>query len=312
MKKALLTIVIIVLVIVFIASAAAGTLLTIRTVGWSDLADVSRITDWAGQIQYNVSDLTNFFSRRGTRTYEIDQTKSITYDQLAKIEEIHVTSLSEQVKLTTNESDVQARISGSYSSTSELIWEVEVINNILNIRTRYPKFGFRSQNLKIDVVIPADFNGKVYLNTLSGNCSLPDKADYKWQGFYYDGLSAELKIEQANMQTLNLKTLSGNIEANNINSSLIASSMSGNLSLNFTEANNASVDTMSGKVTITSPKDNLIKLNFKTLSGDLDLNSNQFDLSSQKDRLTSGILFGGEDSGKIWSIETMSGNLIIR
>lgn len=312
MKKVFLIITIIILFIVFIASAAAGALLTARTIGWDDLADVSRISDWAGQIQYNIGDLSSFFNRRGTELFKIDEAKTITAEQLDQIREIHVTALSEQVTIKTDGSEVIAGINGTYTSLSELIWEVEIRDGKLNIRTRYPKYGFRSQNLNINVIIPAGFSGKVYLNTLSGNCSLPDKADYMWEGFYYDGLSAKLTVAEASMKMLNLKTLSGNLEISDIGAPLTASSMSGNLTLNFSGAYDAKVDTMSGKVVIDSPKEQSVRLDFKTLSGDLDLNSNQFSLISQKDRLTSGTLFEGEDSGKVWSIETMSGNLSIR
>lgn len=315
MKKFLLVIVVFVLTIAFLVTAAAGTLLTVRTIGWNELADVSRFSGWSNQWNYNARDLVKFFDRRAGDAFTIDQTKSISSDELSRITEIHISALSETVALTTNSDSVEARISGSYISVSELIWEVEIQGTRLNIRTRYPKYGFRSQSLKMDIQIPADYTGQVFLNTLSGDCSLPDQVNYQWQSLVYDGLSADLSIAQASMSNLSLSTLSGNLTVHAISAPVTASSMSGNINLDFSSIRNVTIDTMSGDVSLSSSGDHSTHLIFRTLSGSFKPGDHTFVMIRQENRLTEGTLYqsaDSQDSQINWQIETMSGDLIIR
>ena len=121
MKKTGLVIVIIVCVIVLLSSLTAGILLTFRTIGWSALMDESNLRQRIEKILDDFQ-LEGFMFNERER-FEIDEKRSF---DLAGIKTVKITAVSESVLLTASGDQLEASLSGNYSSFGKKIeWITE-------------------------------------------------------------------------------------------------------------------------------------------------------------------------------------------
>lgn len=303
MKKAAVVVIVISL-IVFVTTLTAGVYLTVRTIGWSDLMDSSKIN-------YHVNNIFRDFRFIEHLPGDLD---SFTIDELHEIDmdgitAISISGLSERISITTDSEQIKARLSGSYLTRSRKItWLAERSGNELKIHIDYPSFGLVSSDLQMDISIPAAYTGDVKVNTLSGPCVLPDQTAYSWSGFTFDGLSGSLNIANADMAKINFNSLSGSIEIDRSTARIRGDTMSGKVLINLELVQDLDVETLSGNVEINLPADADCKIEFSTLSGSFRNNGLDITYLEQERRRTTAILNSGD---VLLRIETMSGNLIM-
>lgn len=185
--------------------------------------------------------------------YDIDSTGKVSTDGVDKIT---IRSVSSEVKIATHKSDqVNAHFYGNvigFNKENMPYLEVEKKGNEALVRIVYPaKTGLNiTENTKLDVVIPEDWNRNIEVISISG------------------GISAD----QLTGNDITLNTTSGKIEISDIDAdgTISASSISGSCNIDKVISDNAKINTSSGDTVVGYLEAKDIK--FKTISGHGKLN----------------------------------------
>ncbi|MEA4890264.1 MAG: DUF4097 family beta strand repeat-containing protein [Clostridiaceae bacterium] len=302
MKKTGLIIIIVICFVVFIACSTAGVLLTIRTIGWSNLTDQ---TAWQNQIGTWLQDnpIWDHVNNLGNQL-SIDETRDL---DLEGINTVEITAVSEQVRLLTAGDRAYAQLKGSYHSFSQSIaWITEKQDGILKIHTRYPRFGLLSGDLAFIVQIPASYTGNVRVNAVSGSCVLPDDMACQWNTFRFSGVSGELTLARADMDNLNFSSVSGNIVINKADCKINGQTTSSEININYNVFQACKLNTISGDINLDLPQNTNCELEYTTISGDFTQNGLTFSDTKDNKRKVSGTLGQG---GTSLDVSTTSGNL---
>ena len=200
----------------------------------------------------------------------------------------------------------------SHNTISGELLEAENDNKlVLNPRYDTPS------NASITVSIPYDFNERGTLKIITSSGDI-DTSNLSMNTLNLSTASGEINISNLNLNYLSLNSSSGDIDFNTmtvlnetkLNSSsgsitgsgalgtVNGSTSSGDIELKFKNSlSNTSLSTTSGSVALYIPKNLGYKINYDTISGDLD--------SSHK-QLSSG------DESSLININTTSGDLSIR
>lgn len=304
MKRPGLLILIIICLIVFFTTLTAGILLTIRVIGPDQLFE-------PGKLSGRLADLTERFGHFNLapgfgRTFSLDERRDL---DLTDIEAIEIISISEEVRVTSGE-QAYAHLSGTYRTFgSELVWMTEESGSSLKIYIRYPRIGLVGNNLDLLVQIPASFDGLVKITTVSASSSLPDLVDYSWKSLDIHSVSGAILVAQGDVDLINLVTVSGKIEVNQVNSSLSARSTSGDIVLNYKRFHQSTISTVSGSVWVDLPVDADGTFEFTSISGDFRNEGMALSQENLQNRKSSGV-FG--DGGELLDVSTTSGNLVLK
>jgi hypothetical protein len=302
MKKPALLAVVIICLIVFVASLSAGIILTFRTVGWSSLLDSSQLQVRLKNIAGSLQDL----GIGARQSLTIDETRTA---DLTDIRTIQITAVSERITLTSGGSQATARLSGSYRTMgSPITWVVEQKGTELQIHPDYPRWGLADNDLTMQIQIPVTFSGEVRVKTVSGDCKLPDLADYGWSLFQFNGVSGRLDIARTSMKKFEFTNISGMVDLADCTSQVSGNTVSGQVNLMWLAFNGATIKTVSGHVQLFLPTTADCLLSFKTVSGNYQNSNLPIQITTQVKRRLEGTLNQGKTP---LTVETVSGDLIM-
>jgi hypothetical protein len=305
MKKTGLIIVIIVCLVLFFSTLAGGVLLTVRTIGWSNLQNEVRLSE---RLRTLFEDLHWPAIAPGTKeSFKIDETRT---SDLAGITEIKITAIAENVLVRTGGSEVSARLYGDYSSWGgQLTWFCEKQGSTLRIYADYPRFGLLWNNLAMDIVIPAEYSAVVRVSCVSGSCTIPGDQACAWSSFQFNGVSGALTSDCFGIKALKASNVSGSIRMTDCAGEIDADSVSGKINLEFAEFKGATLKTVSGQVELTLPANANADLSFTTVSGGFNNNGLDINIISQTRRKITGTLGQG---GQTLAVNTVSGGLTVK
>ena len=300
MKKPGMFIVILICLIVFIVSLSAGIILAARTSGWASLLDSSQLPVRLGSL---IDRLKNGNWPAGEKL-SIDETRSV---DLADIQVIRITSISEKITLTAGGSLVTARLSGSYRTLGNpLAWIVKRDGHELLIYADYPRFGFYSSDLAIQVQVPAEYTGEVQIRTTSGDCLLSGQTEYSWSQLQFGSVSGNLQVDRAHIPSIKFTNVSGSINLAACTGQVSGKTVSGAIHIDWIQFGASEISTTSGDVQIRIPPDTGLQLEYSTVSGSF---QNQ-NLPLQIVRQTRRKLEGNLNQGTVpLQVHTVSGNL---
>lgn len=303
MKKSVLVLLIVSL-IVFAASLTAGIALTLRTVGWQNLSDSSQIS---AQLENLFSQVRWFDFQWGpSESYAIDDEHVIDLDNIS---EIHISGLSENIVIDASADQIQARLFGQYRSRGGKIdWQAANEDGILTIEADYPRFGLMNSNLEIEINIPAEFTGEVYINTLSGDISQLEQGQLDWTRFEFGSLSGDLHLDNARLDAVYFSTLSGKVLISQVDARISGDTMSGNVTINLDILQPLYAKTLSGNIDISLPADSNADIDFATLSGSFEASGLSVQFQKQEKRELIAMLNNG---GVGIEVETMSGDFTL-
>ena len=291
-----------VLLLLSITFYASGCIVLVQS-GYklSDYADELNIDPNALKFSLN-ADGFNFNDSYISRDYTINE----------NINEIDLNLNSQDVKIVNYDGqDLKVQIKSHSTVSSELL-EAENDNKLV-LNTRYDT----PSNASITVSIPYGFNDRGTLKIIASSGDI-NISNLSMNTLNLSTASGEIDISNLNLNYLSLNSSSGSIDFNNIkvlNETKLTSSSgsivgsgalgtvngstsSGDIELKFKDSlNNTSLSTASGSVDLSLPKNLGYKINYDTISGDLD--------SSHK-QLSSG------DESSLINITTTSGDLSIR
>ena len=200
----------------------------------------------------------------------------------------------------------------SHSTISGELPETENGNKLI-LNTNYDT----PSNASISVSIPYRFNdrGTLKIITSSGDINI---SNLSMNTLNLSTASGDINISNLNLNYLSLNNSSGDINFNNITTlnetkltsssgdiigsgtlgTVNGSTSSGDIDLKFRDSlSNTSLNTASGSVALSLPKNLGYKINYETISGDLDSSNRQ---------LSSG------DESSLININTISGDLNIK
>ncbi len=175
----------------------------------------------------------------------------------------------------------------------------------LEVRHR-PGFNLPSSNLKLDIVLPAEYSHNISVSTVSGNLNIPE---LNLESFNYQSISGDMKGERLTADKIKLNFTSGTADINEMNGDLNFESISGNIKTSYkTLASNIDAKTTSGNMVFYLPPDASFRLIFQTVSGEVQTDFPGTMVSSSRRKLEEVV--GGGDN-KI-NVETVSGNVQLK
>lgn len=304
MKKTGLVVLIVICLIIFFSTLIAGSLLTIRTIGWSDLMDHTRLQERLTTILQKFRFLENYTGL--SDTLSIDETRAL---DLTGIKTIEIAAVSENVRLNAAGEQATAQLKGSYRSwSSTLTWVVEKQGDVLKIHTKFPPLGLFNSDLQIFVQIPASFTGKVKVSTISGSCDLPDDVAYAWSHFEFSGISGSLSVARADMTAITCSSISGRLVLSQLTASVDGQTTSGAMALQYAAFRETNLKSISGSVRIVMPEQSNCAVDFSTVSGSFTNDGLSISIDKQGNRHFTGTI--GDGSEKL-TVHTTSGNLVM-
>lgn len=301
MKHKGLIITIIICLLVFFSTLTAGIVLTIRTIGWSDLMDSSQLQQRITSLIDNFQ-LPDFF-HGNRRSFTVDELKSI---DLAGIKTIKISSMSEAITITEGGSQIQARLRGEYRSFEPLVWNVVKSDDTLRIYVDYPVLGLSRNDLDIQVQIPVAYTGAVEASSMSGRCHVPQLAESVWSSLKMSSLSGDLKIEQVKTKIIDCNSMSGDVTILECSAQVICSTISGGIDIKWASFAESTINSTSGNIMLQLPAAASCKITFTTVSGKFKNQSLPIIFTEEADRRTSGSMNQGDVP---LVVHTVSGDL---
>lgn len=255
----------------------------------------------------------------------IDETKEF---DINAINQVLISTVSSDVNIIlSKDNDIKLHFQGKTSELSRAPkLEASMSGDKLDISIKYPKqfmsIGNFSLNTKLDVYIPEDYKKYISIQTVSGRVNIDKLEVDKFKTNTVSGnininsiianttdfgsVSGDIKIKELSVQGSIFKTTSADVEIETITGDIKTSSVSGSISLLYKKFNNdVQAKTVSGEVELSLPEASEFKVDFSTLSGELD---NEFPLvitGKIEKRNVKGIV---GDGNKTISIETVSGD----
>ena len=254
----------------------------------------------------------------------VDQQVTLPIDGLKTIE---LNSVAADSTLTTGESsrEVSARLTGSSQKDIELKTKVEGTSGKVYVDYPTPDFG-SSRSLRLEIILPAAYAGKLALHSVSGDVMIADGAslgvtsvstvsgDIKsreglFESLIVSSVSGDVSITRVDSSSTRISTTSGDIDLSQRYGAIELVSLSGTVELALDRVDNdIEVKSTSGDISIAVPESSDLLVNFSSMSGDV---SSRLDLaqSSLKDHK----LEGTSGSGRYQlSANTMSGDINLR
>ena len=229
---------------------------------------------------------------RELKTYEIDQTEDIELDGTNSI---NINFVSTDVEIIQEErTDVEARFHGSLktnyeSRVSQL--KTSKVGDRINIEVERPDeyfnigFHFYDVNTKLDVRIPSDYANEIKINGVSGNV---ESSNLNLKALECGMISGDVKLSRSTIDRFN------------------CASVSGDLDIGFSQQTpDIEVETISGDVEVEIPEETGFRLDWSTVSGDI---QNDFPIIISSSSRNSLIGTFGDPMSEI-TVQTVSGDL---
>ncbi|MDW7659386.1 MAG: DUF4097 family beta strand repeat-containing protein [Bacillota bacterium] len=304
MKKTGLIVLIVICLIVFFTTLTSGVLLTIRTIGWQDLLDQSRLQDRLQSMVERFDFLTDLPSQR--EQFDIDDTKTL---DLTNIKIIEIAGVSESITVHATSGVGSATLKGSYRALSPIGWVVEANGDVLKIYSPYPRFGVLYSNLSMTVTIPQTFAGTVKVSSVSGAVSLPDAQQIDWNQLDVSTISGSIRVENAAFGAIKLSSISGAISLKQIMGTIDCKTTSGAIALDYDIYKTSTVRSVSGAVQITLPAQSSVNISYTTVSGRFKNQDLPITVVTQTSRKLEGKIGTGEQP---LTVSTTSGSFTIK
>lgn len=237
-------------------------------------------------------------------------------------EKIHIESVSKNVDI--SKGDVSYPKITYYLSDTETMdisvgndKTLNIVQKNINKWTSWLSFGWTKKEFEtIYIVLPKEYVGEININNISGNIKIIGEftnANLKTTSgnIFYSGTfnnlivrltSGNIKGEDVNINSLDLESISGNVNLinNNIVDFLKVTLKSGNIILKNTTANNYNLKTTSGNIRLSlNDNEDSYKYNLNVTTGSIKLNNKKLGKNYE---VGNGILLNAK---------TTSGNIII-
>jgi len=300
-----------------------------------------------GKDAYNFT-VTDNSSKNSVFGYDIDSTGEVA---TGGVDKITIRSVSSEVKISTHNSDrVEAHFYGNvvgFKRENIPYLEVEKNGNEALVRIVYPaEKGFKiSEDTKLDVAIPEEWNrnieiksisgditakrltgNDITLNTTSGNMAISEiKAKHTVSASSISGscsfdkvisdiakintTSGSVNIDFLEAKELNFSSVSGDAELNTAAEEAEINTTSGSINVSFVnEFDKINAKSISGQIKLGIPGSAEFTANLKTVSGNIDCKDFAMNISSSGERELKGRVGSGD--GKI-DVSTTSGDIKI-
>ena len=303
MKHRKLLIVILVCIIVFIASSVAGIIVAANTVEWNKLTISGLMNGDFGGL-FEGKGLAGLF--RGNKINRtIDKFFSLP---LENIETIRITGVAEQLEIGLSDGDqVECRLSGEYyTAYRDMEYVYETNGSQLHIHPDYPVFGFINVDLVQQVLIPANFAGRVEIGTVSGDCAIGSLSGATWSSLAFTGVSGSFKCDLAAVEQIRFENISGRVILQGCTGHVQGKTVSGPVTIDWQSFNGGKLNTVSGDISLQLPADASCKLIFDSVSGGVNNQDLGFEMSNSSGGQSTYVLNGGE---YLLDVETVSGDL---
>jgi len=181
---------------------------------------------------------------------------------------------------------------------------------IIDSRNSFMFFNF-GHNSRYEVYLPKNYSGNLVVETISGEISLNNFV-LNLKAMEIKSVSGDIRLNSKfTANETNVKTVSGEIIINQINSDKVAlETTSGDIEIDSIISNNLNISTVSGEVTLDSIS-NMVKIN--TTSGDVTVKNLTITDDSKISTISGEIEIGmNEDSDCRIKTDTVSGDTDIR
>jgi len=275
---------------------------------------------------YNIYN--EIFNNSSYKYHDINEEKVFSLDNIDLIS-IETTSYEVTI-IPYDENELKVKLSANIQTNNNFNESQLKINkdqNKINIETyKVPNnFFFNMNNGKLDIYIPKTYNKSLDVSTISGdgyvkNLNLSSLSfnstsgsltlkDMEMNNFIFQSASADLDATNIILKDNNNKfnSISGELNLDNVRGNLSFNTTSGNINCNKL-LGDINGGTISGDIDIKASKDVGIKVDLKTVSGDIDVFPSIKVLEKSKKKLQGTI---GDDVKHNLNISTTSGNISI-
>lgn len=254
----------------------------------------------------------------------VDQQVILPIDGLKTIE---LNSVAADITLTVGEGsrEVTARLTGSSQKDIELRTKVEGSTGKVYVDYPTPDFG-SSRSLRLEIMLPAAYAGKLALHSVSGDVSIADGAklgvttvstvsgdiksrDGLFESLMVSSVSGDVSITRVDSSSTRVSTTSGDIELSQRYGAIELVSLSGTVELALDRVDgDIELKSTSGDISIAIPESSDLRVNFSSMSGDV---SSRLDLAQSS--LRDHKLEGSSGSGRYQlQASSMSGDINLR
>jgi len=275
---------------------------------------------------YNIYN--EIFNNSSYKYHDINEEKVFSLDNIDLIS-IETTSYEVTI-IPYDENELKVKLSSNIQTNNNFNESQLKINkdqNKINIETyKIPNnFFFNMNNGKLDIYIPKAYNKSLDISTISGdgyikNLNLSSLnfnstsggltlKDMEMNNFIFQSTSADLDATNIILKDNNNKfnSISGELNLDNVRGNLSFNTTSGSISCNKL-LGDINGGTISGDIDIKTSKDVGIKVDLKTVSGDIDVFPSIKVLEKSKKKLQGTI---GDNVKHNLNISTTSGNISI-
>lgn len=305
MKRTILITTIILCLVVFVTTLIAGIVLTFSTIGWKALLSVDQLDLNGNRLSDQIKEWSSGLHFGPLNTYTIDETKT---DPLTGIDTIIITGISEKITVTAEGAQMSGRMKGTYRASTELVWSLTRNGQTLRLKADYPRWGFRSSDLAIDVQIPKSYKGTIEIHSVSGDCTIINTTDTNWSTVDFTGVSGSLSADTANWPKIEANSVSGEIQLAAVTGKADLKTVSSKItvSIKATEPKDLKAESVSGRIALSVPESARFTVSFDTVSGSFDSSQLPVQITSQVKRRIDASRNGG---GGTFTVKTVSGSL---
>ncbi|WP_454052234.1 DUF4097 family beta strand repeat-containing protein [Clostridium sp. Marseille-Q7071] len=275
---------------------------------------------------YNIYN--EIFNNSSYKYHDVNEEKIFSLDNINLIS-INTTSYEVTI-IPYDENELKVKLSSNMQTNNNFNESQLKINkdqNKINIETYkiLNSFFFNMNNGKLDIYVPKIYNKSLDISTISGdgyikNLNLSSLnfnstsgsltlKDMEMNNFIFQSTSSDLDATNIILKDNNNKfnSISGELDLNNVRGNLSFNTTSGNISCNKL-LGDIKGGTISGDIDIKISKDVGIKVDLKTVSGDIDVFPPIKVLEESKKKLQGTI---GDNAKHNLNISTTSGNISI-
>jgi len=241
------------------------------------------------------------FSNMEEQTPNFLQTQEF---DMTDVEYISINSISEDVIIQQSDEVKKATVTLSgYASDKAVDLDIKKTSDKIDIKVEHD--GLFTNKLTLKIIMPSSQLESITINTTSGDC---DADIYQCDLFEFKTVSGDLNSSSLYADTIKLNSTSGDIRLSSTNANLIVRTTSGDLETYYENFNNSiDIKTVSGDVRLSFETPVDFDLDFKTTSGDHDINT-PVKISSSGDHGIKAI--SGDGSNPI-TVNSTSGDLRI-
>lgn len=235
--------------------------------------------------------------------YEVNDRQEL---DMAGVDRVVIESVSDDITVLSGGDKAVAELKGQCRGTSGSVkLDARKSGGTVTIEVKYPRT-LSNSNTRLTVTIPDGYAGDFSVSTVSGDVA-SEGLPFKLASVSLHSTSGELYFSAQYFDDIKADTTSGDIRISNIAGRVTATSISGEVDLDFTAAVATTVSTVSGDVKARVPENAAFKVDFDTVSGGFRSSHPALDVKDA-DHGFSGSMEGGTE---LLKVNTTSGDFII-